>query len=236
MNSEQQIFCLGIFRLQEIICECNCTNVFHCSNSKFWTKDLIILLPWVFDTSIFFIEFDSFINYSEKLLPINVIFLAISQIYFHRHHSIFIFILNHVKLSSAHVVNIAGDGWALFKFMKPIFLWTIFFFINQILKLWNIRFLDARSCSIGNDFPFFRRTQDLKVKWCTDTWLIKTREPSMAEERLTMWIDVCSLIFRINIFVEPGTVIDKSIFKGKFYLIQSITIQQLIISNSNSMV
>jgi len=98
--------CGFILWLQKAICKSDGAHIFHRSNSEFWTKDLIILLPRILGRGVFFKEADSFIDDAEKFLSINIIFFAISQENSHFNDGIFVLVLDDVVLSSTHIENI----------------------------------------------------------------------------------------------------------------------------------
>lgn len=131
MVSEKQEIGLSIFWLQISICKGDSSYVLHGSNSKLRAKDLVIFLPWELDPCVGLIKLDSDLNHSEQLGSIDVVFLTISEEDSHWDLALFILVFDHIKLTSTHVVNVSGNGRALFELVMPKFL-AIF---NQILEI-----------------------------------------------------------------------------------------------------
>lgn len=131
MEPEKQVIGLCILWLQIRICKSDSSHVFHRSNSKFWTKDLVIFLPRVFDTSVGLIKFYSNFNDSKQFRSIDVFFLAVSEENSHWDLAILILVLDHIILTGTHVVNVCRNWRTLIEFVMPEFL-SIF---DQILKI-----------------------------------------------------------------------------------------------------
>jgi hypothetical protein len=68
-------------------------------------------------------------------------------------------------------------------------------FTQEILSIITNQFLLQGSVSKHN--PFLSWNDNLKLERCSYTWLIKAREPSVAEEWLQMGIKIDLVVLRV---------------------------------------
>jgi hypothetical protein len=68
-------------------------------------------------------------------------------------------------------------------------------FTQEILGIIASQFL--LQGSVSKYHPFLSWNDNLKLERCSDTWLIKAREPSVAEEWLQMGVKVDLVVLRV---------------------------------------
>ena len=66
--------------------------------------------------------------------------------------------------------------------------------------------------------PVLGWAEDLDIEWGSNIWLVKAREPSVAEEWLTMREDINALIC-INVSVKSCTVVNICVYELEINLV-----------------